>query len=167
MNNLANKLLHIKLLVLDVDGVLTDGRVYYTPEGSEIKGFHVHDGLGIRSLIKHGIRVAIISGRASKATQARMDDLGVKLVFLGITDKNLPYQELKNSLKLTDDNIAYIGDDLPDIAVMSQVGFAVAVANASKEVIAIADYTTKADGGSGAVREICDLILNNQPLKKS
>ena len=155
------KNLDIKLLILDVDGVLTDGNIYYADDGIQIKSFNVKDGFGLRQLIKNNIEIAIISGKKSQATQIRMNDLGIEHVHLGITDKLKPFEELKKQLKINNENIAYIGDDLPDIAVMEQIGFSVAVADAVPEVLEIADYVTTLDGGDGAVREVCDLILKS------
>jgi len=156
------KNLKITLLILDVDGVLTDGKIHYSDNGTETKSFNVKDGYGLRQLLKNKIDIAIISGKKSKATQIRMKDLGIKYVYLGIKDKTKPFEELKKKLKVKNENIAYIGDDMPDLTVMEQIGFSVAVADAVPEVLKAADYTTKQKGGKGAVREICDLILNSR-----
>lgn len=153
------KTLDIKLLILDVDGVLTDGKVYFFNDGMEAKAFNTRDGFGLRTLLNNNIEVAVISGRKSQATANRMQDLGIKHVYLGIKDKNIPFTELKNTLGLENENIAYVGDDLPDVPIMQQVGFSIAVADAVSEVRIIADYTVTATGGNGAVREACDIIL--------
>jgi 3-deoxy-D-manno-octulosonate 8-phosphate phosphatase (KDO 8-P phosphatase) len=153
------KNLNIKLLILDVDGVLTDGKIYYSDDGLETKSFHVRDGIGLKLLLKNQIEIAIISGRKSQATTNRMRDLGIKHVYLGTQDKIKPFNQLKKKLHLKNENIAYMGDDLPDLPIMQQVGFSIAVADAISEVRALADHTTKLKGGKGAVREACELIL--------
>ncbi|MBU0745016.1 MAG: HAD-IIIA family hydrolase [Gammaproteobacteria bacterium] len=156
------KNLDIKLLIMDVDGVLTDGKLYYSDSGIETKCFNVKDGYGLQLLLNHKIEIAIISGRKSKATAKRMQSLGIKHVYLGIKDKTKPYNQIKKELRLKNENIAYIGDDLPDISVMRQVGFSIAVADSVPEICALAHYTTTLKGGDGAVREACDLILNSK-----
>lgn len=157
---LPEQRLNIKLLILDVDGVMTDGKLHYSDNGIETKSFHVHDGIGLMLLLKNNIQIAVISGRKSKATANRLRELGIKHVFLGCTDKTKALIKLKNKLKIKNENIAYVGDDLPDISIMQQVGLRFAVANATKEVLALADYITKKKGGNGAVREVCETILN-------
>jgi 3-deoxy-D-manno-octulosonate 8-phosphate phosphatase (KDO 8-P phosphatase) len=152
----------IKLLILDVDGVLTDGKLYLSDDGIETKIFHVHDGFGLRLLLNNGINVAIISGRKSKATKKRLRELGIKHAYLGVSNKDKPFVELKKKLQIKNENIAYIGDDLPDLSVMQKAGFSIAVANAVEQIRKIADYTTKAKGGEGAVREACEMILNHK-----
>ena len=149
----------IKLLILDVDGVLTDGKLYYSNAGVETKAFYIRDGLGLKLLLKNKMEVAIISSRKSKATQNRMDDLGIKHVYLGAADKIKPFTQLKKNLRLKNENIAYIGDDLPDIPVMQKVGFSIAVADAAPEVLELADHILKNKGGEGAVREACELLI--------
>jgi 3-deoxy-D-manno-octulosonate 8-phosphate phosphatase (KDO 8-P phosphatase) len=152
------KHLNIKLLILDVDGVLTNGKIYISDQGIETKSFHTQDGLGLKLLLKNAIDIAVISGRKSKATVKRMRELGIKHTYYGTDDKIKSFNKLKKKLHLKNENIAYIGDDLPDLPVMQQVGFSIAVANAVPEVRQAADYVTKAKGGEGAVREACDLI---------
>ena len=155
----------IKLIIFDIDGIMTDGRIYYFDDGMEAKAFNVRDGLAIKMILKNKIEVAVISGRKSKATAKRMRDLGIKHFYLGAIDKIKPFNELKKKLKIKNENIAYMGDDLPDIPVMEQVGFSITVADALPEVLKVADYTTKITGGNGAVREACDLILKTGKLK--
>ncbi len=165
MNKILKKLraLKIKLLILDVDGVLTDGKIHYFDDGTEGKSFHAHDGLGIKLLMQSGIEVALISGKTSKATEKRARYLGIKHAYIGACDdKRACFAKLKKKLHIKDENIAYIGDDLPDVAIMKQVGFKIAVANAIKEVRDIADYVTNLKGGKGAVREACDLLIKAQ-----
>jgi 3-deoxy-D-manno-octulosonate 8-phosphate phosphatase (KDO 8-P phosphatase) len=154
---------NIKLFIMDVDGVLTNGKIYISDAGIETKCFHVHDGMGIKLLLNNNIDVAVISGRRSKATEKRLHELGIKYAYHGVADKLKPFNELKKKLHLKDENIAYIGDDLPDLPIMQKAGFSIAVANATAAIRKIADYTTKAKGGKGAVREACELILSFLP----
>ena len=157
-NKLKN--LTIKLFILDVDGVLTDGKIYLADNGIETKCFNVRDGLGLKMLLNNSIEVAVISGRKSKATKKRLLELGIKHLYFGASDKIPPFNRIKNQLKLNNAEIAYIGDDLPDLPVMQQVGFKIAVADATPKLLELADYITKNKGGDGAVREACELILN-------
>jgi 3-deoxy-D-manno-octulosonate 8-phosphate phosphatase (KDO 8-P phosphatase) len=152
----------IRLLVLDVDGVLTDGRLYFNADGEALKAFHVRDGAGIVQLRKAGIQVAIISGRNSKAVTTRMNELGVLHVQQGIHDKQAALQELLQTLQLNADCIACVGDDTPDMPMLNLARLAVAVADAHPVVRAAAHYVTQLAGGQGAVREVCDLILQAQ-----
>ena len=154
------KLRKIKLLILDVDGVLTDGSIYYADDGSKGKSFNVQDGLGIRHLMARGLEVAVISGGVSTAAENRVKYLGIKHWYIGVGEDKYPYfVQLKQTLQYSDEEIAYVGDDLPDLVVMQQVGFRVAVANAVQLVKESADYITQRSGGMGAVREVCDLLL--------
>ncbi len=150
---------NIKLLILDVDGVLTDNSLYLDDRGIESKKFNVEDGMGIWLAQKAGIEVALISGRASKATEFRALHLKIKHVYLGEPDKIRAYQKVKRSLKLNDDQIAYIGDDILDIPVLKQVGLPICVKNANPTVKGFAKLITKAKGGEGAVREVVDMFL--------
>lgn len=154
------KQLNIKLLILDVDGVLTDGKVYISDNGIETKGFNIQDGLGLKLLLENGINIAVISGRKSNATKIRMRELGIKHTYFGASDKIKIFTILKKKLRLKNENIVAIGDDLPDLPIMQQVGFSIAVDNAVPEIRGMADYTTKNQGGNGAVREACNIILN-------
>ncbi len=151
--------LNIKLLILDVDGVLTDGSLYYLPSGEEIRVFNVLDGLGIKRLLNAGIEIAIISGRDAPASRVRFAELGISRLYLSKATKIDSYEELKAELNLDDQEIIYVGDDLPDLPVMQQVGFSCAVSNAQPEIKKVADYVTQRSGGRGAVREVCELIL--------
>lgn len=157
---IINKVRRIKLLILDVDGVLTDGRIWITPDGQEAKFFHTHDGLGIKLLQKAGINVAVISGRSSPVVNLRMKELGIDHIYQGQTSKITAFEELINHFNLTAEAIAYMGDDIIDLPVMKQVGLSIAVANAVSDVKSQADWLTQKTGGQGAVREVCDLILN-------
>ncbi len=152
----------IRLLIMDVDGVLTDGQVYYGVGGEVAKAFYVRDGIGIKEVLKCGIGVAVISGRYSAGTKERLMELGVQHIYLGIKDKVACFTELQQQLQVSVEQVAYIGDDVPDLAMIQLVGLGVAVADAVQEVKAVARYVTKAIGGRGAVRELCDLIRQAQ-----
>jgi 3-deoxy-D-manno-octulosonate 8-phosphate phosphatase (KDO 8-P phosphatase) len=149
---------NIRLLVLDVDGVLTDGRLYFDTQGEALKAFHVRDGAGLVQLRKVGIEIAIISGRNSAAVDARMKELGIHHVKQGVHDKRKVLQQLLDELHIND-GIACVGDDTPDIPMFALAQWAVAVADAHPQVRAAAHHITKLPGGQGAVREVCDLIL--------
>ncbi|MDP2636539.1 MAG: 3-deoxy-manno-octulosonate-8-phosphatase KdsC [Pseudoalteromonas sp.] len=149
----------VKLLICDIDGVFSDGRIYLGNQGEELKAFNTKDGFGIKALINSDIEVAVITGRHSHIVQQRMTSLTVKHIYQGQENKLQAYQELKDKLALTDEQIAYIGDDGPDLPVMQQVGFAVAVNDAHPLVKRIAHYTTMLPGGFGAVRELTDLLM--------
>ena len=148
----------IRLVAFDIDGVFTDGRFYLSNDGTETKAFHTQDGFGIRRLLGNGIAVAVISGRKSDAVSLRMNELGVRHVILGCNDKVAAFKELLTQLELDADQSAFVGDDIPDLPLLQLAGFSFAVANAVQEVRDICDYTTRSYGGSGAVREVCDLI---------
>jgi 3-deoxy-D-manno-octulosonate 8-phosphate phosphatase (KDO 8-P phosphatase) len=149
----------IALLVLDVDGVLTDGRLYYSARGEVLKVFDVKDGYGIKLLMKAGVEVAIISGRRSAMVSRRARDLGIRHVFQGSADKLPIFERLRKRLKLAASSCAIIGDDLPDVPVMRAVGLAFAVADAHPTAIQAADMVTPQAGGRGAVRSVCDLLV--------
>jgi 3-deoxy-D-manno-octulosonate 8-phosphate phosphatase (KDO 8-P phosphatase) len=149
----------IRLVVLDVDGVLTDGRLYISARGEEFKVFHVRDGSGIVALLKAGVEVAIISGRDSPAVQRRADELGIRHVRQGIGDKAAALAELLGVLGVTAHQVACVGDDTPDVPILRQARLAVAVADAHPAAVAAAHLVTHAKGGRGAVRELCDLLL--------
>lgn len=149
----------IKLLLLDVDGVLTDGRIIYDSNGVEYKAFDVKDGHGIKLVQRAGIRVGIITGRDSQVVALRAAELGIDLVYQGAKDKRIPFQDILEKLELTPEEVAYVGDDVIDIPVMRAVGFAATVADAMDEVKPVAHMVTKRCGGRGAVREVCDHLL--------
>ncbi len=153
---------NIRLLISDVDGVLTTGVLFYGANGAEIKDFHVQDGLGIKMLQQTGVNVAIITAKESHAVTQRMQDLKVKHVYQGQSDKVLAYQELKQKLNLTDEEIAYIGDDLPDLPLLRRVGFAVTVPNAPHIIQKHVAWMTQNAGGKGAMRELCEFIMQAQ-----
>lgn len=149
----------IALLVLDVDGVLTDGRLYYSARGEVLKVFDVKDGYGIKRLMQAGVQVAIISGRKSAMVTRRARDLGIRHVFQGSADKLPIFEQLRKRLKLDAAACAIIGDDEPDVPVMRAAGLAFAVADAHQSAIEVADMVTPHNGGRGAVRSICDLLI--------
>lgn len=152
----------IKLLVCDVDGVFSDGRIYLGNDGEELKAFHTKDGFGIKALGSSGVDVAIITGRRSAIVANRMSALNVKHIVQGEEDKLPALISLAAQLNLTSDEIAYIGDDIPDLACILHVGLGISVADAHPAVSAKADYTSFIRGGFGAVREVCDLIMQCQ-----
>lgn len=149
----------VKLLLLDVDGVLTDGRITYGSSQQELKSFHIHDGLGIKLLQRAGIRVGIVTGRVSPMVERRARELGIDLLLQGREDKWVASQTILDELKLSRSELAYMGDDLPDLAAIRQAGLGIAPANAVPFVRQHADLVTTAGGGGGAVREACEFIL--------
>ena len=160
--DIERRIKKIRLLVLDVDGVLTDGHIVYGDYGDELKYYDVADGLGIQLLRKAGIPSVILSGRKAKMNARRARDLGVDHVFQGVPDKLEAFARIIRRLGLHAEEVAAIGDDLPDIPVLSRAGFAVAVQNAVPDVKKIAHYVTARSGGRGAVRETADKILKLQ-----
>ncbi|WP_199508398.1 MULTISPECIES: KdsC family phosphatase [unclassified Psychrobacter] len=159
MQDLIKKAGQVKLLVMDVDGILSDGKIIYDANGVETKAFYVQDGVGVKSLARYGIKTAIITGRNSVMVEKRAKELGIDYVVQGRDDKLVALKELLADLDITLEACAYMGDDLPDIKAMQSVGFAPTVPNAHPEVINRSDMVTTRTGGCGAVREICDLIL--------
>lgn len=157
-----NSLARVRLVAFDVDGVFTDGRFYLSDDGIESKAFYTQDGFGIRQLIQAGIEVAVISGRKSAAVDQRMTELGVAHILQGCKDKVAAFSELTARLGISDSECIYAGDDIPDVPLLEKVGYSVAVANAVDTVRDLCDYTTTANGGFGAVREICDKVLAAQ-----
>lgn len=149
----------LRLVVFDVDGVLTDGRLYYGPDGETLKVFNVRDGHGLKSLARAGIEVAVITGRNSKMTERRMRDLGVVHLVQGREDKADALDELLAKLQIRPDETAYMGDDVMDIGAMKKVALALTVQDAHPDVIRVAHWRARAPGGCGAAREACDLIL--------
>lgn len=155
---------NIKLLILDVDGVLTDGRIILDNEGNEFKAFNVRDGHGIRMLIKAGIHVAIITGRDSKVVAIRAKELGITEVYQGQHKKAVALDDIMRKLNVTETEAAYIGDDIVDIPIFRRVGLPIAVNDAADEAKAYVLMVTKNCGGRGAVREVCDLVLKAKGL---
>lgn len=161
-DTLAARAQDIRLLVLDVDGVLTDGRLHFSSRGEEHKSFHVRDGSGIVQLLRTGVQVAVVSGRQSRAVEHRMTELGVSWVRQGIQEKLGALRELLDLLNLGPQAVATVGDDSADLPILEISRLAVAVSDAHPTVKAKAHYITQAPGGQGAVREVCDLILESQ-----
>ena len=159
---ILEKLAKVKLLSLDVDGVLTNGRLYFSAAGEELKTFHTLDGQGIKMLQKSGIEVAIITGRSSIAVEKRALDLGIKMLYQGREDKLVALNEILGHQAYTIDQVAYVGDDLPDLGPIRNVGLSFSVPNGHPEVKTSALAVTTANGGFGAVREISDFILQAQ-----
>jgi 3-deoxy-D-manno-octulosonate 8-phosphate phosphatase (KDO 8-P phosphatase) len=161
---LYDRLKHITLLLLDVDGVLTDGSIIYNDNGQEIKSFNCRDGLGIRLLMDAGIRVGVVTGRRAPALVHRCKNLGIELIFDGIRDKAAVLDQIVIQLGVDTNQIAFMGDDLPDLSIMKRVGVAIAPADACTAVREKAARVTTSLGGAGAVRELCELILNAKGL---
>jgi 3-deoxy-D-manno-octulosonate 8-phosphate phosphatase (KDO 8-P phosphatase) len=157
--DLLQRASRVRLLVLDVDGVLTDGTLYFSAAGEELKAFNIQDGLGVKLLRGAGIEVALITGRRSAALERRAENLGVSRLMQGIEDKLAAFTELAGAVGLTADEIGCVGDDLPDLPLLRRCGLAVAVPEAPVRVRQAAHYVTRAGGGRGAVREVCELIL--------
>ena len=156
---LSEKLKSIQLLLLDVDGVLTDGAIIYSHDGSETKNFNVKDGLGLKLAMEAGIKVGIVTGRKSPALDHRCRDLGIRYSFEGIQDKAKILDKIAEQTGVAPEQTAFIGDDLPDLSLMRRVGLSIAVADADTTVLRNADWTTSAAGGCGAVREVCEALL--------
>ncbi|MFZ6752080.1 KdsC family phosphatase [Undibacterium sp. Dicai25W] len=162
MRDTIQKAARIKLMIFDVDGILTDGSLHFGSDGEALKTFNVLDGQGIRLLQNAGIATAIISARSSAIVLKRASDLGITHVRQGIHDKKSAFMELLAELNLAGNECGFIGDDVIDLPVLSRVGFAASVPNGHAEVRSRVDYVTSAMGGKGAVREVCDFILKAQ-----
>ncbi|MCK9408783.1 MAG: HAD-IIIA family hydrolase [Bacteriovoracaceae bacterium] len=160
--NITAKLKKIKILVSDVDGVLTDGGAYYSDEGIELKKFSIRDGMGIVLMQKAGYRVAIVTTEKTKIVERRAERLKVTDLYQGVVNKVAAVEELINKYSLSWQEVAFIGDDINDIPVLKKVGFAAAPFNATVLNKKVVDYICKAEGGHGAVREVCDLLLGLQ-----
>ncbi|MGH9576449.1 MAG: KdsC family phosphatase [Terriglobales bacterium] len=162
MQDIYERARKIRVAIFDVDGVLTDGALYYTDAGEELKAFSVHDGHGMRMLRESGVALAIISSRRSRSLEARARNLGIELLFQGAADKLAAFGELLGRCDIGAEACAYVGDDLVDLPVMKRCGLAVAVPDAPARVRRQAQYVTHARGGHGAAREICEIILHAQ-----
>lgn len=156
------QLQRVRCAIFDVDGVLTDGRLYYDNQGNEFKAFHAQDGHGMKMLQSAGIPIAIITARQSQLVAKRMQDLGIEHVFQGARDKLVAFEQLLAQLNIQASEVCYVGDDLLDLPVMRRCGLAIAVANAQPIVQQQANYISQHSGGMGAAREICELILTAQ-----
>lgn len=152
----------IRLVIFDIDGVLTNCKLYLAPDGTELKTSNVKDGLGIRLLLDAGIQVAVISGRPSPAYEARLRSLGVEHIVLSTRDKIPAYEQLLSDLGLSDEQVAHMGDDAPDVPLMERVGLALSVADGHATAHNAAHWISQNNGGDGAAREACDLILEAQ-----
>ncbi|HLQ84852.1 MAG TPA: HAD hydrolase family protein [Salinisphaeraceae bacterium] len=158
-DNIRQRAARIRVMIFDVDGVMTDGKLYLGAYDAEIKAVHVHDGLGLKRLQAAGITAAAISGRPSAAIAARLRDLGVEYLYFDSRDKELDFEALLAELGLTPEQAGCMGDDLPDLPIMRRAGLALAVPNAVADVRAAAHWISTAAGGEGAVREACELLI--------
>lgn len=159
---MEDKAARIKLLILDVDGVMTNGRVIMNDRGEETKYFCVKDGLGLRMLMTAGVEVALVTGRRSQVVSHRAEELGIKHVYQGVADKRALCSQLIRDNGFKKQEVCCMGDDLPDLAMFMESGLRVTVADAAEEVRGASDFITKSKGGDGAVREVCELILRCQ-----
>ena len=164
---LAERAARIRLAVFDVDGVMSDGRLYYTEAGTEFKAFYAQDGLGLKHLMKAGVEVAVITGRDSPIVSHRMKSLGISRVFQGREDKREAFDTLLNDFGLSPDQSLYAGDDLIDLPLLNRAGLAVSVPNGHPAVKQRVHWVTPRSGGEGAVRDICDLLLESRDRLKS
>lgn len=162
MSAIIEKIKSIRLCIFDVDGTLTSGLIYYGSDQNTIRGFHIQDGMGIQLLHKSGMAVGIISAKSSQGVENRLKDLNIRHVYLGQENKLLAYETLKQQLSLNDEQIAYMGDDLPDLPLLRRAGLAITVPAAPDIVKQEADYITVKKAGKGAVREVCEWILTIQ-----
>ena len=159
MQDILDKAASIKLIIFDVDGVLTDGRLFFGDDGQEYKAFHSRDGHGMKMLKKSGVEIGIITGRTSKVVEHRMANLGIEHVYQGKLEKLPAFEELIELLGVSPEEVAYVGDDVVDLPIMTRVGLAVAVADAHELVIKHSHWQTAHAGGHGAARDICELIM--------
>ena len=162
MKDILEKASQIKLLIFDVDGVLTDGSLFLGDDGQEYKAFHSQDGHGIKMLQRHGVRCAIITGRTSKVVEHRMRNLGIDLIYQGQENKRAGFADLLSRVDLSPDQVAYIGDDVVDLPVMRKVGLAIAVQDAHPWVVKHAHWQTPRAGGRGAARDVCEMLMEAQ-----
>jgi 3-deoxy-D-manno-octulosonate 8-phosphate phosphatase (KDO 8-P phosphatase) len=160
------RLAAVQLLCFDLDGVLTDGGLYYTDAGDELRKFDVKDGLGIKAVLAAGVKVAVITGSDAPAIQHRCRRLGIAHVLTGVDDKLAAFKQLCADLEVNPARAGYLGDDVNDLAILGLVGLPMAVADAMPQVKAAAAYVTRAIGGRGAAREVCDLILGARPARR-
>lgn len=153
---------NIRCLILDIDGVMTDCKLYLAPDGSELKAVNVRDGLGMKMLLKAGIEVAVISGRPSPALQKRLEWLGLRHIYLDTEDKLPAYRAIQSALGIDDEQCAHMGDDIPDLPLFERVGLSMCVADAHPRILDVAHWVSRYNGGNGAIREAADLILASQ-----
>jgi len=159
MQDINEKAARIRLLIFDVDGVLTDGSLYVGDDGQEYKAFNSRDGHGIKMLLKYGVEVAIITGRTSQVVEHRMANLGITHVYQGKLDKLPAYEELRGKLGISPEETAYVGDDVVDLPVMRRVGLAIAVQDAHPLVRQHSHWQTPSAGGRGAARDVCEMLM--------
>jgi 3-deoxy-D-manno-octulosonate 8-phosphate phosphatase (KDO 8-P phosphatase) len=159
MTQITEKLKQIRLVIFDVDGVLTDGSLIMGDDGQEYKAFNAKDGHGMKMLLASGVEIGIISARNSMVVTNRMQSLGINHVYQGQRDKLVAFTDLKKKLNLHPEQIAYVGDDLLDLCIMREVGLPIAVQDATKEVVKLSDIQTTSPGGKGAAREVCEMIM--------
>ena len=161
MTNIKSNIARIKALLLDVDGVMTDGKLHYSARGEEIKSFDVKDGLGIQLLLNANILVGIISGRNSDALEKRIKDLGIQHIYMDSSNKKKDLQNFLETTGLQLEEVAYVGDDLPDLTAIMMCGFSACPSDARSEVLDAVDHVSSKRGGDGVVREIAELILRS------
>jgi len=166
VESLNEKLRGVRLVILDVDGVLTDGRIIMDEEGKELRCFDVKDGFGVRALVEMGVLVGVISGRAAPCVERRLKQLGVTEIFQGIRRKREPFRQLLRKYGLRKEETLFVADDVYDMPLLEEVGVKVAVADAVEEVRRMADWVTRANGGRGAVREVAEAVLKAKGLWK-
>ena len=159
MKDLSEKAARIRLLIFDVDGVLTDGSLFVGDDGQEYKAFNSRDGHGIKMLLKYGVEIAIITGRTSRVVEYRMANLGITHVYQGKLDKLPAYEELRGKLGISPEETAYVGDDVVDLPVMRRVGLAIAVQDAHPLVRQHSHWQTPSTGGRGAARDVCEMLM--------
>ncbi|MES9940037.1 MAG: 3-deoxy-manno-octulosonate-8-phosphatase KdsC [Candidatus Thiodiazotropha sp. 6PLUC2] len=162
MQDIYNKAKAVKLLIFDVDGVLTDGALFFGDDGQEYKSFNSRDGHGMKMLQFTGVVIGIITGRTSEVVRLRMENLGIEHVYQGKLEKLPAYEELRDKLGLTDEQVAYVGDDVVDLPIMRRVGLAIAVQDAHPFVVQHAHWQTPHGGGHGAGRDVCEMIMEAQ-----
>ncbi|MCG7874186.1 MAG: 3-deoxy-manno-octulosonate-8-phosphatase KdsC [Candidatus Thiodiazotropha lotti] len=167
MQDIHEKARAVKLVIFDVDGVLTDGGLFLGDDGQEYKAFHSRDGHGMKMLQNTGVVIGIITGRTSEVVRLRMESLGIQYVYQGKLDKLPAYEELKEKLGLSNEQIAYVGDDVVDLPIMRRVGLAIAVQDAHPFVVQHAHWQTPHGGGRGAARDVCEMIMQAQDTLQS
>lgn len=161
---LIEKAKAIRCVIFDVDGVLTDRKIYFSDTGDTLRAFNAFDGLSIKKLLQCNIEVAVITSRRSSGVEKRLQELGIRHFYQGSEEKRIAYEKIRTELNLNDQQIAYVGDDWIDLPLIRQAGLGILVADAEEKLVAYADWQTQKKGGEGAAREICDLILMAQGL---
>jgi 3-deoxy-D-manno-octulosonate 8-phosphate phosphatase (KDO 8-P phosphatase) len=162
--NLTEKAKIIEAVLFDVDGVMTDGKIYYSERGETLKAFNAADGLGIKLLSDFNVITGVVSGRDSTALRFRLEELNIRHLYLGTTDKLVAFNKFLGQVKLAPEHVAFIGDDLPDLSILTRCGFSVAPRNGCSEVRSRVDYVTERQGGDGSIREVVELILKSKGL---